>query len=302
MRLLRFSFLFINIVILITACSRPFPSEETDNKNSFSFVFMTDIHLQPEKNAAVAFQKVIDNVNQLNPDFVITGGDNIMDALAQNRERSDSLYNLFSSMITKLKMPVYTTIGNHDIWGIYNENKSSENHPEYGKSMYENRLNKRYYSFEHKGWYFIILDGVGISENHQYFGYVDQEQKQWLKNELRKIGKKSPVVVSIHIPLLSVEAQIALGPTEPFANKSIVNNANEIREIFHGYNVKLILQGHTHFLEDIYYDGIHYITGGAVSGSVWNGKRFNMEEGFVLVQLTKNNFDWKYIDYGWEPE
>ena len=59
---------------------------------------MTDIHLQPEKNAIQVFQKAIDMVNELDPDFVITGRDNIMDALAQNRERSDPLYSLFDSM------------------------------------------------------------------------------------------------------------------------------------------------------------------------------------------------------------
>ena len=52
-------------------------------KPDFTFVFMTDIHLSPEKSAPVGFQQAIDTVNRLNPAFVITGGDLIMDALAR---------------------------------------------------------------------------------------------------------------------------------------------------------------------------------------------------------------------------
>jgi Icc protein len=282
-----------------------FSQNKTSDKNEdlFSFVFMTDIHLQPEKNAIQGFQKAIDAANNLNADFVITGGDNIMDALAQNWERSNYLYNLFDSMVAKFKMPVYTTIGNHDLFGVYEQSGIQPSHSEYGKKMYENRVSDLYYAFDFKGWHFIILDAIGITNERNYRGYVDSLQIEWLKNELKQTGKDKPVIISIHIPLLSVESHIALGPTEAFKNNSIVNNANEIRDVFKGHNIKLVLQGHTHFLEDILYNGIHYVTGGAVSGSVWNGKRYEMEEGFLYIRIKKNNaFSWEYIDYGWESK
>lgn len=282
-----------------------FSQNKTSDKNEdlFSFVFMTDIHLQPEKNAIHGFQKAIDAANNLNADFVITGGDNIMDALAQNWERSNYLYNLFDSMVTKFKIPVYTTIGNHDLFGVYEQSGIQPLHSEYGKKMYKNRVADLYYSFDFQGWHFIILDGVEITNERRYRGLVDSVQIEWLKKDLQQIGKDKPVIISIHIPLLSVESHIALGPTEAFKNNSIVNNANEIRDVFKGYNIKLVLQGHTHFLEDIQYNGIHYVTGGAVSGSVWNGKRYEMEEGFLYIRIKKNNtFSWEYIDYGWESK
>ena len=103
--------------------------------------------------------------------------------------------------------------------------------------------------------------------------------------------------------MLSIEALIALGPTKAFKDNSIINNANEVRQLFKNYNIKMVLQGHTHFLEDIFYEEIHYITGGAVSGSVWNGKRYKMEEGFMHVKITSDNdFNWEYVDYGWEAQ
>ncbi len=286
---------------LVLACNQSSSTNTTETEENFSFVFMTDIHLQPEKNAIQGFQKAIDKVNTLKPDFVITGGDNIMDAFAQSWERSDSLYHLFGSMIESFKMPVYTTIGNHELFGVYLQSGISPEHPEYGKKMYKKRLADQYYTFEHKGWQFIILDGVEITDERRYKGFVDSLQMEWLKQQLQQIGKEKPVIISIHIPLLSVESHFALGPTQAFKENSIVNNANEVIDILKEYNVKLVLQGHTHFLEDIFYNGIHYITGGAVSGAVWNGKRFEMEEGFLVVSIKDNQqFSWEYIDYGWE--
>lgn len=257
---------------------------------SFSFVFMTDIHLQPEKNATEGFLKAIEKVNELNPDFVITGGDLIMDALGQTYSRSDSLYKLYEEMSAHFKMPVYNTIGNHDIFGLYEKSGVDSTHQEYGKKMFENRLAERFSSFEHKGWHFISLDGIGYTNDRQYYGYIDSLQVRWLEKELAAIGKEKPVVISTHIPLLSIRGS------------SLITNAPKIRKILEDYNVKSVLQGHLHILEDIFYNNIHYITGGAVCANWWKGTKPGMEEGFIHVTVNKGDFKWEYIDYGWEVE
>jgi 3',5'-cyclic AMP phosphodiesterase CpdA len=233
-------------ISFLYACS---PASTGTNDSIFSFVFMTDIHLQPEKGAIKAFSKAITEANKLHPDFVITGGDNIMDALGQDWERSDSLCNIFQSMIKQLPCRIYTAMGNHDVFGLYENSKVMPEHPEFGKKMYEQRFCKRYYSFDHKNWHFIVLDGIGIADDPTYYGYVDQEQMEWIKTDLQKNGTSTPIIICTHIPLMSVESQVALGPTKAFDKKSIINNANEVRALFDGYPVKLVLQGHTHFLK-----------------------------------------------------
>ena len=276
-------------------------ANETDTKKDekFSFVFMTDIHVAPERHATEGFLKAIETANKLKPDFVLTGGDNIMDALGQNFSRADSLYNLYEETVKNLKMPVYSTMGNHEIFGLYTKSGVNPDHPEYGKKLYEDRLAQRYYSFDHKNWHFIVLDGMGFTEDRHYYGVVDKEQLEWLKNDLEKTGKDRPVAISIHIPLLSVGEQIMAGPTEAFGQVSIITNAHEVISLLEQYNVKMVLQGHLHFLEDIYYNGIHYITGGAVSSNWWKGPRYGMEEGFVEVNVSGEDFNWEYIDFGW---
>ena len=82
-------------LLLLNSCNNQKKDEHAEGDDNFTFVFMTDIHLQPERNAIEGFNQAIDSVNKLNPDFVITGGDLIMDALGQSFERSDSLYNFY---------------------------------------------------------------------------------------------------------------------------------------------------------------------------------------------------------------
>ena len=113
---------------------------------------------------------------------------------------------------------------------------------------------------------------------------LTQGQTEWLKTDLAKVGKNRPVVVVSHFPFLSIGSQIMKGATQGMTENSIITNSNEIREILESNNVKLVLQGHLHFLEDIQYKGIHYITGGAVCAQWWNGPRFGMEEGFVQIK------------------
>src|SRR5210317_2102515 len=108
---LAFIFLFtLSISVLGQKCCE---------ENKFSFVFLTDIHVQPELDADKGLMKAISKVNELNPDFVITGGYLIMDALGQTKERSDSLYLLYKKLQNSFEMPVYNTIGNHEHYAFY---------------------------------------------------------------------------------------------------------------------------------------------------------------------------------------
>ncbi|WP_303924333.1 metallophosphoesterase [Draconibacterium sediminis] len=292
--------IYLSFSIFVLFSCAPTSNQQADSAtDDFSFVFMTDIHITPERNATEGFSQAIDTINSLTPDFVLTGGDNIMDALGQTYEASDSLYKLYENTVAKVKAPVYNTMGNHEVFGLYENSGVSPSHEEYGKQLYQNRLAKRYYSFDHKNWHFVVLDGIGFTNDRHYYGHVDEEQLEWLKNDLKTAGDK-PIAVSIHIPLLSIGSQIMQGPTEGMSEGSIVTNANQVREILEQHNTKLVLQGHLHFLEDIEYNGIHYITGGAVSSQWWQGQRFGMEEGFLKIDVKGENFSWEYIDYGWD--
>lgn len=288
-------------LFFLLACVSKDNSEQND-PDVFTFAFLTDIHLQPELDGVAGFKQAIDSVNALKPDFVITGGDLIMDALGQSFGRSDSLYKLYDSMTALFNMPVYHTMGNHEIFGIYKSSGVSEDHPDYGEKLFERILGPRYYSFDHKGWHFMVLDGIEDTGGDGYIGLVDSAQMQWIRNDLETVDPETPVVISVHIPFITVVSQLEYGPLAANGGGSVVNNSKEVLELFKGHNLKLVLQGHLHYIEDIHAHGIHFITGGAVSSRWWGGKYNGMEEGFMLIHARENDFDWEYFDFGWEAE
>ncbi len=290
--------LFILLIVGLSYSCKKTPAEEP----GFSFAFLTDIHVQPERRATEGFKAAILKVNELKPDFVITGGDLIMDALAQTYGRADSLYNLYVETSRGFNMPVHNTMGNHEVFGYYEESGVDSSHPLYGDRMFEERLGKRYYVFEFNGWRFYILDSIDEWEEGGYYGYIDQEQVAWLKEDLAGVDTETPIVISIHIPLLTVQTQIHEGSTAPNSMGSVITNSREVLELFNGHNLRLVLQGHLHAYEDIYVNGIHFITGGAVSGKWWAGPRFGMEEGFLMVHVSGDEIKSEYIDYGWQVE
>lgn len=276
-------------------------STSTDLTPEFTFVFMTDIHVQPENRAMEGFKKAIDTVNKINPDFVITGGDLIMDALGVGFSRADSLYKIYEDLSAGFNMPVYNTMGNHEVFGIYKRSGVDSTHMEYGEKMFMNRIGKRYYSFDHKGWHFLILDSVEeIEEEDRYIGEIDREQMEWIAKDLEEIDKATPVCVSVHIPFITVTTQLMEGSLTPNSEGLVIGNSKEVLDLFSEYNLRLVLQGHLHYLEDIFADNTHFITGGAVCAGWWHGPFHGTEEGFLVVKVQGEDIEWEYVDYGWE--
>jgi 3',5'-cyclic AMP phosphodiesterase CpdA len=282
------------IALTLAACS------QSRKKDDFTFVFMTDIHLTQSQNAVAGFTQAINTINGLHPDFVITGGDLIMDALGQQYSAADSLYNLYISTVRKLTVPVYNTMGNHEIYGILRSSGADTLNPEYGEKMFEKRLGKSYYAFNHKGWKFIVLNSIEDTRKDDYIGKIDDVQMEWIKKELQETDHMTPIAISTHIPFITANTQKYAGTTVANDSSAVIYNGKEVLDLFMGYNLKLVLQGHLHTVEDIFIDGIHFITGGAVSAAWWTGPNKDFEEGFMLISVKKDDFSWKYIDYGWD--
>ncbi len=278
--------------------------------DSFSFIFMTDIHLQPERGAATAFSGAIEKANTLDADFVMTGGDLVYDVLRGNFERSDSLFRMYKNAVQGFKMPVYHCIGNHELFGIYKESDIDSTHPDYKYGMFERHLGKSYYSFDHKGWHFIVLNSIE-EKDQRYIGLVNAPQMEWLKEDLAKVNHATPIVITTHIPLISTQRQVyPKNPITEVPNELWVYNRKEVLDLFKEHNLKLVLQGHMHWVEDINVQNrTRFITGGAIAGRPsWrrvddrgDGVRYD-EEGFMILRIEGENINWEYIDINWESQ
>jgi 3',5'-cyclic AMP phosphodiesterase CpdA len=265
----------------------------------FSFLFVTDAHIQPELNAAVGTDMAFKKARTFKADFAIQGGDHVFDALGVPKQRALALFDLYDKTEQDLGLKVYHTIGNHDVLGIYTASGIPSTDPQYGKKLFEDRFGKRYYSFDHKGHHFIVLDSIGITPDHAYEGRIDAEQLKWVATDLAALPKATPIIVSVHIPLVSAFASYIPAPAIPARYQSLtVANANEVLAIFEGHNVIGVLQGHTHINENVDYRGVNYITSGAICGNWWKGIRMGTPEGFTVVNVANGRMTTHYETYG----
>jgi len=274
-------------------------AEAAAGSQDFDFIFFTDTHIQPELDASRGCAMAFHRMRALNADFAIQGGDHVFDALGVPRQRALSLFDLYGKTQQDLGLKVYHTIGNHDCVGIYTASGMLPTDPLYGKKFYQDNMGKTYYSFDHKGMHFIVLDSIGITPDRQYEGRIDAAQLQWIAADLKAQPAGSPILVITHIPLVSAFASYVSAPATPPAHQGLtVANAFEVLPLFEGHNVLAVFQGHTHINERVDWRGISYITSGAVCGNWWRGIRMGAAEGYTVVSLRSGRLITRYETYG----
>ena len=252
----------------------------------FSFVFLPDMHLRPDSAIETNFELLAGQVNKLNPDFIITGGDMIYTAKNVDEKKAKVLFDFMESRFHEFNMPVYYTMGNHEIVGVLAESGMDPSHPLWGKGMYEKLYGNQYRSFTHSGWKFFLLDGIKILEKERnYTQGVDSVQIEWLKNELQLTDKKTPVIISIHTPLLNPNA------INNSQDQLLSKNSETVLSLFKDHNLKIVLEGHTHLYMNLFFGGVHYISGGSTSYT----SDLNNNDGFILVKIKNNTEDIQFI-------
>jgi 3',5'-cyclic AMP phosphodiesterase CpdA len=270
--------------------------------SSFDFAFFTDTHIQPELDAAHGCAMAFAKIAAAKPEFVICGGDMVFDALGASRARADMLFDLYQRTEASIQAPLHHAIGNHDLYGILAKSGAAPTDPGYGKKMFEDRIGARtYYSFDHRGYHFIILDSIFPTPDRLWEGRIDDAQLQWLAHDLAAIAPAAPIIVITHVPLIT--GYLAYGPkpdgTPRYDTVSVANSADVIT-LFAAHNVLAVLQGHLHINELVHYKNCQYACCGAVCGNWWRGPRLDFPEGFTIVSLRAGKIFWRYETYGFQ--
>jgi serine/threonine-protein phosphatase CPPED1 len=169
------------------------------------------------------YQKAVNEVNALNPDFVIITGDLIHDT--GNRSQIDE----FKRITSLIRCPVYYSPGNHDIGQNPAQSDIDAFIADYGHDRF---------SFTHKKSAFIGLNSCIIKAATPV---LEQAQFEWLEKELKKNRKAKNILVFVHYPFFTTE------PDEPEAYFNIPpETRKKYLELFKKYGVDAVYAGHLH--------------------------------------------------------
>lgn len=287
-------------------------------RRSLRIAHLTDAHVQPERGADEGLRTAIRHAIQNHaPDLFIAGGDQIMDALARPRDRVKTQFDLWTSIVKdEIAQPILHVIGNHDIWGWADKAKSGTTgyEPEYGKAWALDafKLDRRYYSVDRNGWHLIVLDSTQY-DGGAYVAQIDDEQFEWLENDLKSTPATTPILIASHIPIISFCPLMfsTAGPTtNPFPkprwsiSRALLHiDARKLKDLFAIHpNIKLCLSGHIHLADRVDYLGITYLCNPAVSGGWWGGPFQEVGNGYTIVDLfSDGSFAHQWVQFEWTP-
>jgi len=272
------------------------------------FVVLNDIHVEPDvagakpRNAALGFARALQTIHRLTPkpEFLITAGDHIMDALEASPTAVKAQWDLYEATLkANATLPIFPMIGNHDILGWMNT-EVHEYTRGYGKSMALRRLgmDQSHYSFDRGGWHFVLLDNIQ-RQGQGYCGATDDDQMDWLKRDLEKHGDKPTMVLS-HIPIISACASLFLEPSAgvtfwQIPHVFVQTDAQALVDLLAKHNVRLAVSGHLHMCEKIDYRGITFICNGAICANWWQGPFKSFDAGFGVFDLSEDGtFSYQY--------
>jgi 3',5'-cyclic AMP phosphodiesterase CpdA len=220
-----------------------------DSEQNFTFAYISDSHItQIEGNKFVrnwdrGLIRAVAEANLLDPrpDFVFYGGD-----IAQLGKPEEIDHGL--EILSALRGDVHYVMGEHDYYVDLGE-------------YWQKQLGPDHYSFNHKGVHFVVLNSILTHEewmhrkwdsgmdrmkqmarldnpNGQPF-MVGDKQRSWLKADLDKVSKDTPVVVFSHSPLQKIYRGWNFW----------TDDAEQVQALLKPFDKVTVLYGHVHQIQ-----------------------------------------------------
>lgn len=260
-----------------------FALQHTPEKDTseFTFIQMTDIHLDTETENVAFFDQAVGEFNKIAPAFVIATGDLVNGADGVTITQAEMWFDAYQNSISRLDMPIYNALGNHDVVGIHSP-EITKAEPGYGEEMYRWYFGPTYYSFDWGQYHCIVLDPNEFVDGEQLFRIPDS-QLGWLEQDL-SFRQESPLLVFFHEPTTSWESQ------------------SQTLEILRQHQVA-IFSGHLHHNILMNTQGIPEQVTGALSGEWWHGPSPDGKPtGYRIVSVNEGDIDTFYKGIGSDRE
>jgi len=295
--------------VLLAAGTLPVSMVEmafADNSKNFTFAYISDSHIQQIKGNTFVRnwdRGLIRSVAETNlmdpkPDFVFYGGD-----IAQLGKKSEIDHGL--EILSGLRQKVHYVMGEHDYYLDLGEH-------------WKKRLGPDYYSFDHKGVHFVVLNSILTHDDWTYNRWADgvermnvmaglddhrgspfmvgEKQRAWLKKDLAGVDINTPVIVFSHSPLQKIYRGWNFW----------TEDAEQIQALLKPFKKVNVFYGHVH---QIQYNQIGNISFHSAMATAWPWPypESNAKDPSYLPKLTvqMNRADpfferdatgWQYID------
>jgi len=237
-----------------------------ESAENFTFAYISDAHIQHirgkefVRNWDKGLIRAVAEANLMTPrpDFIIFGGD-----LAQLGSKEELDHG--AEMMSALRGKVHYVMGEHDYYLDLGE-------------YWEKLFGPQYYSFDHKGVHFVVLNSILTYDDWTYHRWptaeqrmvemagldnpngspfmVGEKQRQWLAQDLDKVDKGTPIVVFSHSPLQKI-----------FRGWNFwTEDAEEVQALLRPFKKVTVLYGHVH---QIQYNQIGNISFNSVMATAW---------------------------------
>jgi hypothetical protein len=197
----------------------------------FSFVQLSDTHVgfvgPPDPLGTRAFERAVEIVNALPapPDLVLFTGD-----LSHESEKPGehaARMRRFQEIASRLEVKAHHVVpGEHDA-GLD------------GGVLFRERFGETHYAFDHRGVHFVALDNVSRAKPE-----VGPEQLAWLRRDLARFSRTTPIVVFTHRPLFDLKPEW----------EWFTRDGDEVMKVLEPYENVTVLYGHIH-RDDFHDDG-----------------------------------------------
>ena len=232
------------------------------DQTNHTVLYFGDMHMANRTNDKSQFKTFTTEINQYvsahssDKVYAITLGDMTWDLYWYQNTYCFAQY--LSDINTIKNLQVFHTIGNHD----HDMNVIGDWE---GAKKFKSEICPNYYSFNIGKIHYVVLDNIesanttasqtdGNVRNH--IAKLVSDDIEWLKKDLEFVPKTTPVVVTMHAPLLGKDGGNAL------------QNANDLKSALSGYKATIVT-GHTHVVYNTQSGDIKEYNSGAVCGAWW---------------------------------
>lgn len=209
--------------------------------SEWGFIHITDIHVgydQEEFTANERLMAAAEEVNILNPEFVVITGD-----ICENQNIGNDYVDSLLHTVSMFRVPVLIIPGNHD---HYNHGAGYYAHGWMRFFQQVTRVMNTEFKFGESRFYGINSQhDLGLTQLYRCWGPSDAAL-DWLEAALSSGTPSGPLFLGTH------------GPNFDYFSWN-VNNTSRVVDILNGYGFSLALAGHTHRFETFLNQGSNYL-------------------------------------------